>query len=59
MSVIHAFSAPVAAVGQRGADEPRLCDAALEGHLGRELSRRQGSHQLQDDARRVAERAGG
>ena len=53
------FSPSVAAVGPRGADEPRLCDAPLEGDLGRELARRQGRHQLQDDARGVAECRGG
>ena len=52
------FSAAVAAVGARGADEPRLGDAALAGDLRRQLAHRQGRHQLQDDARRVAERGG-
>ena len=53
------FSTSVAAVGPRGTDEPRFCDAPLEGDLGRELARRQGRHQLQDDARGVAECRGG
>ena len=51
-------SAAVAAVGARGADGPRLGDAAVAGDVGRQLARRQGRHQLQDDARGVAERGG-
>ena len=52
------FSAAVAAVRARGAGDALLGDVPVARDVGRQLAHRQGRHQLQDDARRVAERGG-